>query len=169
MPQQIRAPMLKGCRRPAGGRGVPRCATVSAQVAAEASLRFDVIDRGEPRDATLPTVGDPLLPPIAQTCTGQQSPGWRLASNKSQLAPRGRRGRMVERRNYWSRAALTARIVKWLKSQGGELPPATDPNVAERILKCLAIRGLARKESGTWKATRPLIAFTVLKRVDADI
>ena len=64
---------------------------------------------------------------------------------------------MAERRNYWSRAAMSARIVKWLKNhQGGELPPATDPTVAERILKWLAGRGLARHDGGTWTPAPPL-------------
>jgi hypothetical protein len=64
---------------------------------------------------------------------------------------------MAERRNYWSRAAVAARILKWLKSHpDGELPPATDPMVAERILKWLASRGLATRAGGTWKPTPPL-------------
>ena len=64
---------------------------------------------------------------------------------------------VIERRNYWSRAAVVAGIVKWLKkNSGGELPPPADPTVAERILKWLALRGLARLEGGTWKPTPPL-------------
>jgi hypothetical protein len=77
---------------------------------------------------------------------------------------------MVERRNYWSRAAVTARIVKWLKNrQGGELPPATDPTVAERVLKWLAWRGLARKDTGTWKPAPPLVHPAALKKVNEDL
>lgn len=64
---------------------------------------------------------------------------------------------MAERRNYWSRAAVSARIVKWLKNHnGGELPPGTDPTIAERILKWLACRGLARNDGGIWKPAPPL-------------
>ena len=75
---------------------------------------------------------------------------------------------MVERRNYWTRAALSARIVKWLKNhQGGELPP-DDPTIAERVLKCLAARGLARKESGTWTPTPPLVHPAVLSKLKEE-
>ena len=76
---------------------------------------------------------------------------------------------MVERRNYWSRAAVTARIVKWLKNDPGRVPAPTDPTVAERVLKWIACRGLARKESGTWKPTSPLVNPTALKKVSEDI
>jgi len=75
---------------------------------------------------------------------------------------------MVERRNYWTRAAVSARIVKWLKNQGGELPP-DDPTIVERVLKWLAYRGLARKESGTWKPASPLVNPAALKKVSEDI
>ena len=72
----------------------------------------------------------------------------------------------TERRTYWSRAAVVAQIVKWLKkNSGGELPPA-DPTVAERILKWLALRGLARLEGGTWKPTPPLAHPAELDRVE---
>jgi hypothetical protein len=76
---------------------------------------------------------------------------------------------MAERRNYWSRAAVSAGIVKWLKNhQGGGLPPGTDPRIAERVLKRLAWRGLATKESGTWKPTPPLVHPTPLTTLKAD-
>jgi len=74
---------------------------------------------------------------------------------------------MVERRNYWSRAAVTARIVTWLNDHRGRLlPPATDPSIAERILKWLARRGLARKEGGTWMPTPPMAHPADVIRVD---
>ena len=77
---------------------------------------------------------------------------------------------MVERRNYWSRAAVSAGIVKWLKNhQGGALPPGIDPTIAERVLKWLAWRGLAMKERGTWNPTPPLIHPTLLKKLKEDI
>lgn len=74
---------------------------------------------------------------------------------------------MVERRNYWSRAAVTARIVKWLNDhRGNPLPPETDPSIAERILKWLARRGLARKEGGTWVPTPPMAHPADVIKVD---
>ena len=74
---------------------------------------------------------------------------------------------MVERRNYWTRASVSARIVKWLKNQGGELPP-DDPTIVERVLKWLAVRGLARKEGGIWKPTAPLVRPTDLRTVKEE-
>ena len=74
---------------------------------------------------------------------------------------------MVERRSYWSRAAVTARIVTWLiVYHGNKLPPPTDPPIAERILKWLALRGLARKEGGTWRPTPPMIHPADVIKVD---
>ena len=74
---------------------------------------------------------------------------------------------MAERRNYWSRAAVVSRIVKWLKTYPGDaLPPATDPTVAERILKWLSWRGLARRVDGTWKPAPPLVHPADLKKVE---
>ena len=76
---------------------------------------------------------------------------------------------MAERRNYWSRAAVSAGIVKWLRShEGSALPPGTDPAIAERVLKRLACRGLATKESGTWKPTAPLVHPTPLQQLKSD-
>jgi hypothetical protein len=76
---------------------------------------------------------------------------------------------MVERRNYWSRAAVSARVVKWLKSDHDRaLPPGTDPTIAERVLKWLAWRGLATKESGTWRPTPPLVHPIPLTKVNED-
>ena len=76
---------------------------------------------------------------------------------------------MVERRNYWSRAAVSAGIVKWLKNhQGNALPSGTDPAIAERVLKWLAWRGLATKECGTWKPTPPLVHPAALKKMKED-
>ena len=72
---------------------------------------------------------------------------------------------MVERRDYWSRAAVVARVVKWVKDhRGSQSPPQTDPSIAERILKWLALRGLATNDDGTWKPTpamaRPVKVIT---------
>ena len=74
---------------------------------------------------------------------------------------------MVERRNYWTRASVSARIVKWLKNQGGELPP-DDPTIVERVLKWLAVRGLARNEGGIWKPTPPLVRPAPLRNVKEE-
>ena len=74
---------------------------------------------------------------------------------------------MVERRSYWSRAAVTARIVTWLSAHNGTgLPPLTDPPIAERILKWLALRGLAKKEGGIWRPTPPLANPVDVIKVD---
>ena len=78
---------------------------------------------------------------------------------------------MVERRDYWSRSLAYSRIVHWLKEQSHEqhaegLPPSIDPVVAERILRRLAGRGLARNEAGRWIATSALTHPAVLKEVE---
>ena len=78
---------------------------------------------------------------------------------------------MVERRDYWSRSLAYSRIVQWLKEQSHEqraegLPPSIDPVVAERILRRLAGRGLAKNDAGKWTATSALTHPAMLKKVE---
>ena len=70
---------------------------------------------------------------------------------------------MRERRDFESRSATLHRVVERLRSpEGGvrieQLEDAQVPrSTAERIVKCLAIRGLVRQPcAGTWEAAPPL-------------
>ena len=79
---------------------------------------------------------------------------------------------MVERRDYWSRSLAFSRVVEWLKQQkherpGEDLPPTIHPVIAERILKRLAQRGLAKNEAGKWAPTPALVQPAKLKPLDS--
>jgi hypothetical protein len=68
---------------------------------------------------------------------------------------------MAERRDNWKRSQAYSQVVAWLKRQQQNepkegLPPSIDPVVADRILKRLALRGLAKQEAGKWSATTAL-------------
>ena len=72
---------------------------------------------------------------------------------------------MAERRDNWTRSQAYSQVVGWLKRQQQnermELPPTIDPVVADRILKRLAVRGLAKKEGDKWAPTSALTHPTI--------
>jgi len=78
---------------------------------------------------------------------------------------------MAERRNNWTRSQAYSQVVEWLKQQPkselGGLPPAIDPVVANRILKRLALRGLAKQEAGKWSATPALTHPTTIRKSES--
>jgi hypothetical protein len=78
---------------------------------------------------------------------------------------------MAERRDYWTRSQAFSQVVTWLKHQQQTpiegLPPAIDPVVASRILRRLALRGLAKQEAGKWSATPALTHPTSLKKTES--
>jgi len=79
---------------------------------------------------------------------------------------------MVERRDNWKRSQAYSQVVAWLKRQQKDehmegLPPTLDPVVADRILKRLALRGLAKQEAGKWSATPALTNPTTIKKSES--
>ena len=79
---------------------------------------------------------------------------------------------MAERRDYWTRSQAFSQVVAWLKKQQQQtqlegLPPTIDPVVASRILKRLALRGLAKQEAGKWSATPALTHPTSIKKSES--
>jgi hypothetical protein len=76
---------------------------------------------------------------------------------------------MVERRDNWTRSQAYLEVVQWLKQQHHMegLPPTLDPVVADRILRRLALRGLARQEAGKWSATPALTHPTIIKKSES--
>jgi hypothetical protein len=79
---------------------------------------------------------------------------------------------MAERRDYWTRSQAFSQVVNWLKHQQQQapiegLPPTIDPVVANRILRRLALRGLAKQEAGKWSATPALTHPTSLKKSES--
>jgi hypothetical protein len=79
---------------------------------------------------------------------------------------------MVERRDNWKRSQAYSQVVAWLKRQQKSehtegLPPTLDPVVADRILKRLALRGLAKQEAGRWSPTPALIHPPTVKKTES--
>ena len=80
---------------------------------------------------------------------------------------------MTERRNHTARADVLSRVVTWLRQQTD--PAATFPAdvadtlVALRIVKRLAVRGLARHVPGGWVPTAVLRTPAPLTLTDAPI
>ena len=79
---------------------------------------------------------------------------------------------MAERRNNWTRSQAYSQVIEWLKQQPKNeplegLPPAIDPVVANRILRRLALRGLAKEEAGRWSATPALTHPTTIRKSES--
>jgi hypothetical protein len=79
---------------------------------------------------------------------------------------------MTERRDYWTRSQAFSQVVDWLKQQRPKelmtgLPPTIDPVVANRILRRLALRGLAKQEAGTWLATPALTHRAIIQKSES--
>jgi hypothetical protein len=76
---------------------------------------------------------------------------------------------MVERRDNWTRSHTYLQVVDWLKQRQHMegLPPTIDPVVANRILRRLALRGLAKQEAGKWSATPALIHPATIKKSES--
>jgi hypothetical protein len=79
---------------------------------------------------------------------------------------------MVERRDNWKRSQAYVQVVAWLKRQQKSehmegLPPTLDPVIADRILRRLAVRGLAKQEAGRWSPTPALTQPTTIKKSES--
>lgn len=70
---------------------------------------------------------------------------------------------MLDRRNYPGRAEVLRRVVEWLRAQTRPAEDVPDsvavPAVALRILKRLAVAGLARRAPSGWLPS-PVLVMT---------